>query len=514
LESLLSTQDKTLSDDIKAKHKIIHRNTKRLKRLIDELMDFRKMQFSKIQLRVKESNLIEIIDNVVSYYEEEALYRNISLKVKYDTLINPIWIDPTMLEKIIFNLLSNAFKATHEGGNILITVGYHENGVIFPLIDHAQLQSAFEITIEDSGIGIKKENIRKIFERFYQDKDNNKQYFGGTGIGLEVVKKFVDYHKGMIQVESQQDVGTSFKILFAAGNDHFSENEFSSFIAKKSSPENKIQKAINGSEEKNVIDSENLEQSILIVEDNMELREYLKLELKNQYRIFEASNGKIGFDMARKVKPDVIIADVMMPEMDGVQMCSLVKGNPSTSNIPVLMLTAKVAEKERIEGIDSGADVYLKKPFSVNLLKSHLRQLIRSKDSFYQTYFKSLDLEIDTIGHDKKILADVINVIGNNLSKEDLCVQDIADELGLSRSKLYRKIKALTGKSANQIIRNIRLEKSKELLSMTDMTIGEICFKVGFASPSYFTKRFREYTNTIPKEYRQENIEKKQNIIE
>ena len=266
-----------------------------------------------------------------SYYEEEASYRNISLKVKYDTLINPIWIDPTMLEKIIFNLLSNAFKATHEGGNILVTVSYLENGIIFPLINSAQLHSAFEITVKDSGIGIKKENIHKIFQRFYQDKDNNKQYFGGTGIGLEVVKKFVDYQKGMIQVESQQGVGTSFKILFAAGNDHFSENEFSSFIAKKSYPENKSQKFINGSEEKNVINSENLEQSILIVEDNMELREYLKLELKNQYKIFEASNGKIGFDMARKVKPDVIIADVMMPEMDGVQMCSLVKGHPSTS---------------------------------------------------------------------------------------------------------------------------------------------------------------------------------------
>lgn len=514
LESLISSpKAENLPDDVKAKHKIIHRNTKRLKRLIDELMDFRKMQFSKIQLRVKETNLIEIIDNVISYYEEEALYRNIRLKVTYETLMNPIWVDPTMLEKIIFNLLSNAFKATHEGGSIMVTVGYRESGVVFPLIDSDQLHSAFEITVEDSGIGIKKENIRKIFERFYQDTDNNKQYFGGTGIGLEVVKKFVDYHRGKIEVESQQDVGTSFRILFASGNNHFSEHEFSSFNYKKTYPENKIQKTIAADEEKNTVDSEELSQRILIVEDNLELREYLKLELKNHYKIIEASNGKIGFEMAKKIKPDIIITDVMMPEMDGIQMCSLLKGHPSTNNIPILMLTAKVAEKERIEGIDSGADVYLKKPFSVNLLKSHLRQLIRSKDAFYQTYFKSLDLEIDAIGHDKKILADVINVIGSNLSKEDLCVQDIANELGLSRSKLYRKIKAMTGKSANQIIRNIRLEKSKELLSMTDMTIGEICFKVGFASPSYFTKRFREYTNTVPKEYRQKYKEEKQAVV-
>ena len=175
------------------------------------------------------------------------------------------------------------------------------------------------------------------------------------------------------------------------------------------------------------------------------------------------------------------------------------------------MLTAKVAEKERIEGMDAGADVYLKKPFSVNLLKSHIRQLIKSKNLFYNSYVKSFDMDLESIGHDNKILADVIRVIGNNLSKEDLSVQDIANELGLSRSKLYRKIKTLTGISANEIIRKTRLEKAKELLEKTDLTIGEICYRVGFASPSYFTKRFKEHTGIIPKEYRLNN--KSQNEI-
>ena len=221
-------------------------------------------------------------------------------------------------------------------------------------------------------------------------------------------------------------------------------------------------------------------------------------------------NGKIGLEMAKQHKPDVIIADVMMPEMDGIEMCQLLKSNKVTRTIPVLMLTAKVAEKERIEGIDAGADVYLKKPFSVNLLKTHLRQMVKAKNTFYQTYFKSLELDVNDAGYDKKILADVLNVIGNNLSKEDLCVQDIANELGLSRSKLYRKIKALTGNSANEIIRKTRLEKAKELLEKTDMTIGEICFKVGFASPSYFTKRFKEHTGIIPKDYRLKNKEQKE----
>jgi signal transduction histidine kinase/AraC-like DNA-binding protein len=511
LESLLSAPDVTaLPDDVRAKHRIIHRNTKRMKRLIDELMDFRKMQFGKIQLRVKETDLLAVVKNVTSYYEEEALYRNIHLNFTHEEIGQTrVWADASMLEKIIFNLLSNAFKATKEGGAIDVVVRYHQGGVVFPLIDNMQPKHAFEVIIKDSGIGIKKENIRYIFERFYQDKDNNEQYYGGTGIGLEVVRKFVDYHKGKIEVESEEELGTSFKIFFAAGKAHFSENQFATYTTVQ--PQQNMTQTGDENLETTERHTEK-EHSLLIVEDNLELREYLKLELKGVYRVLEATNGKIGLEMAKQHKPDVIIADVMMPEMDGIEMCQVLKSNKSTSTIPVLMLTAKVAEKERIEGIDAGADVYLKKPFSVNLLKSHLRQLVKAKNTFYQTYFKSLELNVDDANYDKKILADVLNVIGNNLSKEDLCVQDIANELGLSRSKLYRKIKALTGNSANEIIRKTRLEKAKELLSKTDMTIGEICFKVGFASPSYFTKRFKEHSGVIPKEYRLNNKDQKQTI--
>lgn len=501
LESLLSAPDvMSLPDDVRAKHRIIHRNTKRMKRLIDELMDFRKMQFGKIQLHVKEIDLLSVVKNVSSYYEEEALYRNINLDFAHEEMNQTlVWADPSMLEKIIFNLLSNAFKATKESGNIAVNIRYHEGGVVFPLIDKMQPQDAFEIIIKDSGIGIKKENISNIFERFYQDKDNNEQYYGGTGIGLEVVRKFVDYHKGKIEVESEQDLGTSFKIFFAAGKAHFSDDQFSTYTNEQ--PQLKIEQSVEENFEATAPQGEK-KHSILIVEDNIELREYLKLELKGAYRVIEAVNGKIGLEMAKQNKPDVIIADIMMPEMDGIEMCQLLKSNKVTSTIPVLMLTAKVAEKERIEGIDAGADVYLKKPFSVNLLKTHLRQMVKAKNNLYQTYFKSLELDVNEVSYDKKILADVLNVIGNNLSKEDLCVQDIANELGLSRSKLYRKIKSLTGNSANEIIRKTRLEKSKELLAKTEMTIGEICFKVGFASPSYFTKRFKEHAGIIPKDYR------------
>ena len=503
LESLLSDNKITnLPQEILDKHKIIHRNTKRLKRLIDELMDFRKMQFSELKIRVQEVDLMETISNITSHFKEEAKYRKIDFQINFSKSIpKKIWIDTSMFDKILFNLLSNAFKATNENGKIKVKISYYKQGVIFPLIDENNTQGAFEFEISDTGIGIKNDNIKNIFKRFYQNEENNEQYYGGTGIGLEVVKKFVDYHKGKIDVESQQGVGTSFKVflpdtnLLSSTSDKSVDNRKLSGLIAKNSNDHNYESQINTSKPSK-------QNTILIVEDNMELREYLKFELKNQYQVIEASNGKKGLETAKKNKPDIIIADVMMPEMDGFQMTKLLKSNKSTSNIPIIILTAKVGENERIYGIDSGADVYLKKPFSVNLLRTHLRQLIKSKERFYETYFKSLDMEINLTGGDKKIIADVINVIGENLSKEDLCVQDIANQLALSRSKLYRKIKEMTGKSANEMIRTMRLEKSKELLVISDMTIGEICYKVGFSSPSYFTKRFKEHTGLIPKEYR------------
>ena len=515
LESLIKDKHITnLPIEIIDKHRIIHRNTKRLKRLIDELMDFRKMQFSELKVQIQKVDLVKIMTNITSNFIEEANFRKIDFQIDFEKSIpNEIMVDTSMFDKILFNLLSNAFKATSENGKIRVKVSHHNQGLVFPLIDEKNVQSGFEFDITDTGIGINKKNIKKIFNRFYQSEENNEQYYSGTGIGLEVVKKFVDYHKGKIVVQSEQGVGTSFKVFIPDVKIQFYENK-QLFNGKKLS---QLQsKNFSGFIDELPLENSKLSKrdTILIVEDNMELREYLKYELKSLYKVLEAPNGKNGLEIARKNKPDIIIADVMMPEMDGFQMTRLLKSEKSTMNIPIVMLTAKVGESDRIHGIDSGADIYLKKPFSIDLLKTHLQQLIKSKERFYETYFNSLDLEINAAGGNKKILADIINIINENLSKEDLCVQDLADELALSRSKLYRKIKELTGKSANEMIRKMRLEKSKELLEITDMTIGEICYKVGFSSPSYYTKRFKEYTGLIPKEYRLNNKDKKELSIQ
>ena len=237
--------------------------------------------------------------------------------------------------------------------------------------------------------------------RFYQDKQNNEQYYGGTGIGLEVVSAFINYHKGKIEVDSVENIGTSFKIYFPLGNTHFEPNQLVSNEVILEEFQDKEEDLTFPEDSHN--DADQREYSVLIVEDNVELREYLKSELSVTYKIHEAANGRVGYEMTKVLRPDAIISDVMMPELDGFEMCELLKKNKETSVIPILMLTAKVSEQDRIKGIDIGADAYLKKPFSLNLLKSHLRQMIVSKNQFYNSYFDSLDLKIDTESNDKKI---------------------------------------------------------------------------------------------------------------
>ena len=506
LESVISGSGSfDLTSETKNKLSIVQKNAQRMKRLIDELMDFRKIQFSNINVQAQRFVIHENLESILSNFKQEANDRNITLKTNYKLKKDILWADPSMFEKIIFNLLSNAFKATPDFGSISIEADFKEKGVLLPLIDPIQPTAAFEVIVRDSGFGIKKENLKKIFSRFYQDKDNNKQYYGGTGIGLEVVSTFVEYHKGKIEVESVEKEGSRFKVYFPAGKNHFEENQI------KHIKKGLVQQAVAVATEADAYDSkedivgEKSKKSILIVEDNVELRDYLKKELNSSFTVYEAGNGKIGLEMSKLRAPDVIITDVMMPEMDGIEMCNALKSSNKTSTIPVIMLTAKVAEQERISGIESGADVYLKKPFSLELLKSHLKHLMRSKDYFYDAYFNSLELDIDGNSSDKKLVSDAINVIGEQLSNESLSVQEIAEHLNLSRSKLYRKIKSLTNMSANELIRKIRLEKSKELLEQTDLSVGEICFRVGFSSPSYFTKRFKSFTGLVPKEYRLQN---------
>ncbi|MDA8859180.1 response regulator [Flavobacteriaceae bacterium] len=499
LNDIIKGDFSNLSLTTKNKLEIIHKNSNRLSRLINELMDFRKLQFNKMSVNASKINLIPFIEEVSSHFEGEATEKNIILSVDYSENPINVWGDPSMLEKIIFNLLSNAFKVTPTNGMVSIYINMSRNKINFPLIDPEKLLESIEIIIEDTGSGIKKENINKIFDRFYQVTEFDKQYYGGTGIGLEVVRNFIELHKGKIEVSSKLNIGTQFKIQLPNGNKHLEIKNKN--ITVKYNSNDTLQTKLTAFENSN---NKSKDKTLLIIDDNSELRSYLNNELDTNYNILLAENGKIGFELANKHIPDIIITDVMMPVMDGIELCEMIKNDLRTSHIPIMMITAKGMEVDKIKGIDSGADVYLQKPFNMNVLKSHLKQLISTRKILFKKYLSGIDFSENTTSLDQEFILNVLNYINKNISDNNLNVENLADELLLSRSKLYRKIKALTGLTANEFIRNVRLEKSKEILENSEFSISEICYKVGFSSPSYFTKCFKLQYGVLPKEIRED----------
>ncbi|NMH88356.1 hybrid sensor histidine kinase/response regulator transcription factor [Flavivirga algicola] len=505
LKDILNNTELDLPQKVKNKHAIIYKNTDRLYRLINELMDLRKLELRKMNVRAEKINLIKFSENIVSYFQEEAFRKNILLNVSADMPDIMVWADTKMLEKIIFNLLSNAIKVTPDGGTITIELLSTDQLHVLPLIDNSKPVDAIEIVISDTGPGLNEDQVSKIFERFYQVEGQNKTYFGGTGIGLEVVQNFVKLHKGVIDVKSQVGEGTTFKILLASGNTHFSEKEIiSSESAWHDKKEDFLTMPTVEIDEQSDTDIQfHKTDTVLVVEDNVELRDYLKLELSDQYKVLLANNGKEGIKIARESFPDVIITDVIMPEMDGFEFCKIIKTDSSTSHIPLLMLTAKATIENRIEGIENGADAYMVKPFDLKLLKLRLTQLIKSRQLIFDKYFSAISGAEDnanTTSIDKEFIQKLLNYINDNIGDSSLGVEELAAHLNLSRSQLYRKVKALTGQTINEFVRRIRLERSKQILEKGSSSISEACYSVGFASPSYFSKCFKAHFGILPTE--------------
>ena len=490
---------------IKEKHHIIYKNTDRLYRLINELLDFRKLELNKTRVSARELNLVDFTKNVLSYFKEEAITNDIDLNLDVDLFDITVWADEKMLEKIIFNILSNAIKTTPKGGTINVDLQSTDKLYILPLVNETKPIKVVEIIISDTGAGIAQEEVKRIFERFYQAENLNKGYYGGTGIGLEVVREFVNLHKGKIEVESEVGKGSTFKIILPAGKSHFEESEIATEKIEQQlkneqfTPTNSpIEKEKNSTENQS-----SYKYTLLVVEDNVELRDYLKNEIGNDYKVLTAENGKKGLEIAKESLPDIIVTDVIMPGMDGFEFCKKIKTDISTSHIPLLMLTAKAKIDDRMEGIELGADAYMVKPFDMRLLRLRLSQLITSRQLIFNKYFSlitDIPTNINTTSLDKEFIEKVLNYINDNIGNPDLNVELLAAQLNLSRSQFYRKIKALTNQTANEFLRNIRLQKAKQIIEKGNTNISEVCYKVGFSSPSYFSKCFKSYFGLLPTE--------------
>jgi len=501
ISPLEKMQQDEMEEEKKVHLKIMLRNAKRLLSMVNQLLDFRKAEHGQMKLRVQQKDLIGIIKEVILSFAELGVQKNIQFDFIYEEEVLIAWVDPEFLNKLLFNLLSNAFKFTPVYGSISVSLKIDKNN---------QENRTVNISVSNNGKGIQPNEIQYIFDRFYQGKEQQ-IIQNGTGIGLHLTKCLVDLHHGYIDVESEPNVKTKFTISLPIEKNAYKKNEIRDdvYIPKKTEDEvYEVDESIESSDKisENKIIKEN-QKRILIVEDNQDIRSYIRSILYQNYIIEEAENGKMGLEMVASHDFDLIISDLMMPEMDGIEMCKQLKSSIETDHIPIILLTAKSDIENKIEGLSIGADSYITKPFHPNHLLIRVSKLIEIRELLKDRFSKKLSLGNMQLRDQKSVSAEVlflqktISIILDKMIETEFNGDTLASELGISRMGLHRKIKALTDQSTGEFIRNIRLKKAYELLSIPGKNISEVCYDVGFNSPSYFTACFNDTFKMTPSEY-------------
>lgn len=476
--------DDNLNSQQRSMLQIVQRNVLVLTQLVSEILDFRKVQNGKMELRLSDFNLAESMKQWIKLFSASAQKKHIAISMDApDTIM--LRADQDKIERICYNLLSNALKYTSEGGEITLTAK-EEGGRVM-------------ISVADNGCGISSDELPYIFDRFYQAKNAGR----GTGIGLAIVKAFTELHHGEVSTTSIEGKGSTFTIHIPVRQKGEVTNQ----------PTEKIEQLVEPSSAEEVpnqarhIDEliqpyQTDKPEVLIIDDNIDIRTYLRSVLSEKYNVSEAADGKAGLELARKIVPDIVLSDIMMPVMDGLAFCQQLKTDKAISHIPVILLTARSLDEQRAEGYEHGADAYLSKPFSLRLLLSRIDNLIESRKKLNQTWSKGVeDDEIGNISNeiDKSFLKQLRKIIQENLANSDLSVEQIGDEIGLSRVQLYRKVKALTGYSPVEIVRKARLTRARHLLQTTERTVSEVAYAVGFSTPSYFSKCYKDEFGENPK---------------
>jgi signal transduction histidine kinase/ligand-binding sensor domain-containing protein/DNA-binding response OmpR family regulator len=486
--------------------KLIYRNSKRLLNLVNQLLDFRRMEVQKINLKTSYGDLVKFIEEIYQTFTDLAEKKSIIFT--FHTTLKEFYtfFDYDKLEKIIFNLVSNAFKFTPEGRSIDISLAIENRSTYaVGLKDAAEIPSPGEILIRvsDTGIGISADKKDKIFDRFFQADLPGSMINQGSGIGLSLTKEFVSLHKGTIAVESEPGKGSIFTVTIPILNEE-------SIAATE--PLDISQKlpglAVEETQDKLDFHHEQKGSVVLIVEDNDDFRFYLKDNLKLKYTIIEASDGKDGIEKAIANLPDLIVSDVMMPEADGFELCRQVKSNPITSHIPVILLTARMADQKKIEGYETGADDYITKPFNFEILESRMYNLIAQRERIrksFQKHFKIEPGEIGITSLDEKLINKALKLVEENISVTNFSVEKMSRELGMSRVHLYKKLTAITGKTPIEFIRVMRLKRAAQLLRKSQLTVAEVAFEVGFNDPRYFSRYFKTEFGILPSQYIKEN---------
>jgi signal transduction histidine kinase/ligand-binding sensor domain-containing protein/DNA-binding response OmpR family regulator len=485
ITSLMSNDNSLSSGERISMYQTIKKNCDSLLRLVNQLLDYRKLELGILKLRVQEIDLNELLNGMVRRFSTST-YSNQNYSIHFKATENvKLWGDYIMIENVFYNLISNAVKHANKE-DIEIELGCK-------IADDKAI-----LWVSDNGQGINESTLKRIFERFYQGN----QQGTGNGIGLAYVKELVNLHKATIKVESSSEWGTRFEMEWLLGNEHFDKSLLKDKRKTATDTDSNIE-TLRVEDEGENTDANKLPK-LIIAEDNDDLRQYLYNEFKSSYRVKLAANGSEALKIVESFFPDLIISDVMMPEMDGNQLCQKVKTKISTSHIPVILLTAKTTDENQMEGIESGADAYITKPFNVELLKSKVNKTIEIRQQLRKRFSQLPEAdpkELDMSDTDKKLLSKLNEFIEKNIQESDLSIESTAEELGLSRGHLHKKMKALTGVSPSEYIRNIRLKKAADLLRLRKYTIEEITYEVGFSSPSYFSRSFNHYYGTSPSKF-------------
>jgi CheY-like chemotaxis protein len=476
--------------------RIVKSNTTRLMQLINQLLDFQKQEAGKFNLKLLPGNIVALLKDVVFSFTEHAHARHVTLNLTSEYSGIELTFDRDELEKVFCNLLHNAFKFTPAGGSIAVTIG--------TVIDsETNNSSAVRVVIEDNGIGIPSDDLPKIFNRFFQAEHNNISE-SGFGIGLALAKGIIQLHGGSIQVESTEaDTDrpgfTRFTILLPIAVSS-REPVAPSTPCEDSFIPNKLSE-MSGAEASGIKTDRPI---IMLVEDNIEIRSCLREILTPVYDVIEANNGTEAWPLIADQLPDLVVSDIAMPEMDGLELTHLIKNDDRTNHIPVILLTARGATEHHVEGIATGADDYITKPFHAQILLLKIRNLIASREKLKEKYRRVITL---VPGHEEvedpenKFLAKLKSILEDNLTDPDFNVSRLVTEIGMSRPVLFRKVKMLTGLSVIDLIRSTRLKKAEMLLKQKRMTISEVAFTVGFNDPKYFSKSFRSQFGMTPTEY-------------
>ncbi len=480
---------------------LAHRNAKRMLSLINQLLDFRKIIKEKMELKISRVDLVPVVEDALDDFRELAAERKIDLLFTVSRRSILVWIDIERMESVVYNLLSNALKFTPSGGRIEVILTQRDE------------EEWVSLTVRDTGIGIPKDKLDTIFERFAQASRAVDPSMKGSGIGLALCREIVALHHGEISVESRQGEGSAFTVKLRLGNVHFGmeQIDFTGAAGRNAKGDYLVSDFTPAdSQRRSDVRPPEDAQKILLVEDNRELRIFMYNSLIDTYHVLEADDGVEALEKIRTDMPDIIVTDLMMPRMDGIELVAKLRGDFTTSHIPIVMLTARHSPDDRVKAMEYGADGYITKPFSIELLLARIDNLLTQRRKLFEKFSsqsarnKAVELVVEDVvvtDRDEAFMKDVLSWLSDNVENSDLTIDQLASHLGLGRTTMYNKLKSLTGKSPVELIKEYRITKSKLLLRTGQFSVSEVAYKVGFSDPGYFSRCFRERYQMSPAEY-------------